>query len=134
MTDCKEMITSPEWDYTCQARYYVNRPNYAPDAIEHLCEYIGAATEDYRIADVGAGTANLTLMLADKMSWIYAVEPTQKKTEEIIRHYFPDYSHGIRREQQADVILESRLFNQRAAGALRTFSMIFRENLKNWII
>ena len=37
--------------------------------------------------------------------------PSQKKVESLIRNYVPDYSHGTRRQQQADVIMDSRLFN-----------------------
>lgn len=181
---------SNEWDYTKIAKYYSARPNYAPAAIENLCSYIQARkSEDYSAADIGAGTANLTIMLSKFISNILAVEPNQAmreigmertsavsgvrwieatgecttlpdrsvnvvtfgssfstmdrgnalkeshrilkddgyfvcmwnnrdltipsqlKVEEIIRSHVPDYSHGARREQQANVILESMLFN-----------------------
>jgi ubiquinone/menaquinone biosynthesis C-methylase UbiE len=38
-------------------------------------------------------------------------DPIQREVEEIIRSFVPSYLHGTRREQQADVILQSRLFN-----------------------
>jgi ubiquinone/menaquinone biosynthesis C-methylase UbiE len=38
-------------------------------------------------------------------------DPFQKKVELIIKRFVPDYSHGTRREQQADVIIASKLFN-----------------------
>lgn len=180
----------PEWDYTCHAEFYRYRPNYAPKAIERLCKHVGAdKNPQYKVADIGAGTGNLTLLLQDKVGMVTAVEPneamrnigvertrqfgnvkwrigtgehtglesnsidwitfgssfntterdeslseshrvlksegyftcmwnnrdlntpTQKKVEGIIREYVPQYSHGTRREQQADTIISSRLFN-----------------------
>lgn len=185
-----DKTTSKKWDYTAQAKFYHKRPNYSPEAIQKMCDFIGVQkSPDYMAADIGAGTGNLTMMLADKIGKIIAVEPneemrkfgigntlkmpnvqwivgagektslpdnsidlvtfgssfnttdrqlalkesarilkhggyfvcmwnnrdltipTQKKSEEIIRRYFPDYSHGVRRQQQADVIIESGLFN-----------------------
>ncbi len=180
---------SKTWDYTEHAKYYDNRPNYAPAAIEHLCRYVGADKAGCDVADIGAGTGNLTVLLKDYVKSVVAVEPNdamraigiqktkdmtnvswkvgtgentgladqsvqwatfgssfnttdrdksllethrilkaggyftcmwnnrdledpvQKKVESIIREWVPDYSHGTRREQQADVIIGSRLFN-----------------------
>jgi ubiquinone/menaquinone biosynthesis C-methylase UbiE len=185
-----EKLYSSEWDYTSQAKFYDRRPNYAPKAIERICKHVGASTHgNYAVADIGAGTGNLTLLLANKAAKVIAIEPNdamreigrgktkampnvewrvgsgektglpsgavdlaafgssfnttdrdaslreshrilkpegfftcmwnnrdlqdgpQKRVEEIIREFVPDYSHGTRREQQADVIIASRLFN-----------------------
>lgn len=38
-------------------------------------------------------------------------DAVQQTVERVIRSFVPAYSHGTRREPQADVILESRLFN-----------------------
>lgn len=69
-------INKQEWDYTEQAPYYSLRPNYAEEAIDKLCEYVGAAKKkDYVAADIGAGTANLTLMLVARGLKCIAIEP-----------------------------------------------------------
>jgi len=183
------MENKKNWDYTKQAKFYSSRPNYSAEAINRLCNYVGANAQNYRIADIGAGTGNLTLLLKDKATEILAIEPTsamreigiertkdfknikwlfgtgesiplkdnsinfvtfgssfnttdrekaleesyrvlkyggffscmwnnrdltipsQRKVEEIIKRYYSNYSHGTRREQQADVIIGSKLFN-----------------------
>lgn len=189
MTDIKADI-KPEWDYTCHAEFYKYRPNYASRAIEKLCAHVRVQkNQEYNVADIGAGTGNLTLLLHDKVGSVVAVEPndamrkigiertqsfqnvswkvgtgestglkdnsvdwitfgssfntterneslteshrvlktegyftcmwnnrdlntpTQKRVENIIREYVPEYTHGTRREQQSDVIISSRLFN-----------------------
>lgn len=38
-------------------------------------------------------------------------DPLQAKIEAVIKHYVPDYSYGIRREDQTDVIMESNMFD-----------------------
>lgn len=69
--------SSPQaWDYTSQAEYYRYRPNYAPDAIDEVCRYVGAKETDYLAADIGAGTGNLTIMLLQRQIPCVAVEPT----------------------------------------------------------
>ncbi len=179
-----------EWDYTKQAKFYAQRPNYSPRAISKLLEYVEAKKDpSYIVCDIGAGTGNLTVLLADNVGKIIALEPneamrsigmertksydnvlwtkgtgektelgdhtlnlitygssfntverdkalieahrvlkpngyfvcmwnnrdltipSQIKVEEIIKKQYPTYSHGVRREQQADVILGSGFFN-----------------------
>lgn len=39
-------------------------------------------------------------------------DPVQKKVEEIIKKYVPNYSHGTRREDQTEVIKKSNLFDE----------------------
>jgi len=186
----KESLNKKEWSYTQQAKYYSKRPNYSPEAIKKMCEYVGVKKNStYVIADIGAGTGNLTVMVKEYTNKVIAIEPnqamreigiertkndknvewkvgtgeeiplennsvdfitfgsslntterekslkeshrvlkeggyfacmwnnrdltipTQKKVEEIIKKYFPNYSHGTRRQQQADIIIESKLFN-----------------------
>lgn len=72
----------PEWDYTAQAPYYRYRPNYALEAIDRLCREAGArAADDYVVADVGAGTGNLTLLLAERGLQCLAIEPNDAMRE-----------------------------------------------------
>jgi ubiquinone/menaquinone biosynthesis C-methylase UbiE len=66
-----------KWDYSDQARYYKYRPNYQPQAIDDLCAYVKAKkNKNYIIADVGAGTGNLTIMLLKRGYSCVAIEPT----------------------------------------------------------
>ena len=68
---------APEWDYTAQADYYRFRPNYAREAITSLCERAGARGRgpDFLAADIGAGTGNLALLLAEQGVRCVAIEP-----------------------------------------------------------
>lgn len=69
-------LNTPEWDYTVNAPYYKYRPNYAGSAIDEMLKYVGARkSEDYKIADVGAGTGNLTAMLVERGMNVVAIEP-----------------------------------------------------------
>jgi ubiquinone/menaquinone biosynthesis C-methylase UbiE len=66
------------WDYTAHAESYEARPNYADKAIDTLVQWVGAKqTKDFRVADIGAGTANLTLMLVQRGLACIAVEPNE---------------------------------------------------------
>jgi len=70
---------SKEWDYSNQAQYYSYRPNYDVDAIDQLCARVGAKRNDegYIVADIGAGTGNLTVMLLERGLKCIAVEPNK---------------------------------------------------------
>lgn len=79
------------WDYSQQAAYYKYRPNYPTKVIDCIIEYADLASKtDFKVADIGAGTGNLTVLLAKYPCTITAVEPTQamydigkKRTEEL---------------------------------------------------
>ncbi len=64
------------WDYTYLADAYLKRPPYSNDAIAKLILYTGVKAGDY-VCDVGAGTAHLTIMLAEYGLNIVAVEPNE---------------------------------------------------------
>ena len=62
------------WDYTTLADAYLKRPDYADSAIDTMVATAGVAAGD-AVADVGAGVAHLTLMLAARGLAVTAVEP-----------------------------------------------------------
>lgn len=65
------------WNYAEQANYYQYRPNYAERAITALVKHVGArAHARYLVADVGAGTGNLTILLLKRGLHCIAIEPT----------------------------------------------------------
>lgn len=71
-------LVSKEWDYTYQAKFYEYRPNYDPDVITLLINHVKARQDNnYIVADIGAGTANLSLLLLDKGLNVVAVEPNE---------------------------------------------------------
>lgn len=74
---------SKEWDYSNQAQYYSYRPNYDGGAIDQLCAHVGAKRNDerYIVADIGAGTGNLTVMLLERGLKCIAVEPNKSMRE-----------------------------------------------------
>jgi len=65
-----------DWDYGENAKYYIYRPNYSNEAIDELCEYVSTNKYEFKVADVGAGTGNLTTMLIDRGLECIAIEPT----------------------------------------------------------
>ena len=67
----------PHWDYSKQAKYYEYRPNYSPKAIDFLVWWVSeqGKKKDFKVADLGAGTGNLTILLLNRGLFVYAVEP-----------------------------------------------------------
>jgi ubiquinone/menaquinone biosynthesis C-methylase UbiE len=63
-----------EWDYTELADAYLRRPDYADEAIDSILAVSGVREGGY-LCDIGAGTGNLTVKLAQKGLRIVAVEP-----------------------------------------------------------
>ncbi len=76
-------INDKDWDYTNQAKYYYLRPNYAPEAIDELLGYVKAekGNQEYLVADIGAGTGNLTLMLEERGLRVVSIEPNSAMRE-----------------------------------------------------
>jgi ubiquinone/menaquinone biosynthesis C-methylase UbiE len=73
------------WDYTALAGAYLKRPDYAETAIDALIARAEVGPGS-RAADIGAGVAHLTLMLAKRGLDVCAVEPNYEMRK-----------HGIRR-------------------------------------
>lgn len=63
-----------EWDYTQLADAYLERPDYAPDALKELFR-VADIKAGNRVCDLGAGVAHLTLPLANFGCIVDAVEP-----------------------------------------------------------
>lgn len=63
-----------EWDYTKLADAYLERPEYAPEALSHIFDIAGLREESL-VCDVGAGVAHLTIPLARRGCQVIAVEP-----------------------------------------------------------
>lgn len=77
-----QTLIEKHWDYSQHAKYYEYRPNYNPKAIDLLVQYVAAVPTDvYQIADIGAGTGNLTIMLLERGLAVTAVEPNDEMRE-----------------------------------------------------
>lgn len=75
-------LVEKHWDYSQHAKYYEYRPNYNSKAIDLLTHYVGAhQSSDFQIADIGAGTGNLTIMLLERGLAVTAVEPNDEMRE-----------------------------------------------------
>ena len=68
---------SKSWDYSAHASFYKFRPNYAERAMDVLVQYVRTyvGKELLHVADLGAGTGNLTKMLLERDCSVDAVEP-----------------------------------------------------------
>ena len=62
-----------EWDYTALADAYLKRPDYAGQAIDTMLARVGL--NGGMACDIGAGTAHLTRMLAQRSWSVLAIEP-----------------------------------------------------------
>ncbi|MDR0606238.1 MAG: class I SAM-dependent methyltransferase [Bacteroidales bacterium] len=67
------------WDYSQHAKHYCYRPNYSDKAIDLLVAYIGSYfPKKLLVADIGAGTGNLTIKLIERGCGVDAVEPNDE--------------------------------------------------------
>ena len=81
-----EKIVEQNWDYTKHAKFYEYRPNYAPISIDMLKFIVSKNANgggDYRlkVADIGAGTGNLSIMLLERNCQVTSVEPNDAMRE-----------------------------------------------------
>jgi ubiquinone/menaquinone biosynthesis C-methylase UbiE len=78
-TTLATQLTERHWDYSLHAKYYEFRPNYDDAAIDLLVSHVKAkSTSDFVVADIGAGTGNLTIMLLARGLRVVAVEPNDE--------------------------------------------------------
>ena len=77
-----QKIVEQVWDYTKHAKFYEFRPNYAPKSIDLLVNLAKTNQNDtLKVADIGAGTGNLSLMLLERGCEVVAVEPNDAMRE-----------------------------------------------------
>lgn len=77
-----EKIVEQKWDYTKHAKFYEYRPNYAKESIAMLKTMVSLqGRENILVADIGAGTGNLSLMLLELGLKVDAVEPNDAMRE-----------------------------------------------------
>ncbi len=62
------------WDYTELAQAYLQRPDYAADAVDEIVACPGLEP-GAQVCDMGAGTGKLTLPLLERGMTVTAVEP-----------------------------------------------------------
>jgi SAM-dependent methyltransferase len=113
------------WDYSKHAEFYRYRPNYAPKAIDMLIEYVGAKkTHQFTVADIGAGTGNLTKMLLLRGLSVTPVEPNDEMRKIGIEET-KDYNIKWSAETGTETGLESGKYNWITFGS--SFNVIDRE-------
>lgn len=70
------------WDYSKHAKFYEFRPNYTPKSIDMLVVLVSSgANTPLKVADIGAGTGNLSIMLCERGLKVVAVEPNDAMRE-----------------------------------------------------
>ncbi|MWV61407.1 methyltransferase domain-containing protein [Helicobacter saguini] len=82
-------LVEQKWDYTKHAKFYEYRPNYANGTIDMLTALVKGSLsrdskqniESLKVADIGAGSGNLSIMLLERGLDVVAVEPNDAMRE-----------------------------------------------------
>lgn len=69
------------WDYSNVVKDYSKRPQYCPEAVERMLSVV-SLKKNNMVCDIGAGTANFTLMLVKRGLKIIAIEPNDLMREQ----------------------------------------------------
>ena len=78
----KDKLVENVWDYSKHAKFYEFRPNYSPKVIDMLFALVGGGDkEPLKVADIGAGTGNLSIMLLQRGAQVVTVEPNDAMRE-----------------------------------------------------
>lgn len=105
-------IVEQNWDYTKHAEYYSYRPNYANEVIDMLHTLArkwggGSSHQEIAVADIGAGTGNLSVMLLDRGCRVTSVEPN-----DAMRKIGKDRTQGRNIQWVRAIGIESTLKNE----------------------
>lgn len=71
-------------DFTNLSKAYVNRPGYSLRVLKMLSAYMGAYRDDFKVADIGAGTGKLSENLVELGFKGYAIEPNDAMRQEAL--------------------------------------------------
>lgn len=135
-------IVEKNWDYTKHAEFYRYRPNYCSSAIALLKEYVEQNISlngggELKVADIGAGSGNLSVMLLDLGCEVVSVEPNDAMREIGIQRTQGQNIQWVRatgietglEEQSFDWVTFGSSFNVMDRGlALRETHRILKQN------
>lgn len=115
----KEKLVENKWDYSLHAKFYEYRPNYSDRGIETLLHYIGYTpnNSDFKVADIGAGTGNLTVLLSKQGFHIDAVEPNDSMREIGVNRTSKDSNVIWHRANGIETGLSDKLYDWVAFGS-----------------
>lgn len=104
-------------DFTNLATNYVNRPGYSKQIILAILKYIDYQNKNnFKIADVGAGTGILTMALLEENLNVIAVEPNDAMMKEGIK-YTQKYDIQWIKASAENTTLESSSYNWITMGS-----------------
>jgi len=85
--DRRREKTMKHGDFTNLAKDYINRPGYSLELLKMIGKYAGMDDENFKVADVGAGTGKLTENLSELGLTGYAVEPNDAMRKEGVKAF-----------------------------------------------
>jgi ubiquinone/menaquinone biosynthesis C-methylase UbiE len=125
-------------DFTELAKAYINRPAYSNQIMTALLKHIGFTTNNnFKVADVGAGTGKMTKVLLEHGINVTAVEPNDNMREEG-KSYTSDYevewfkgsgeSTNLPSNNYDWVLMASSFHWTNHLNSLQEFSRILKDN------
>ena len=104
------------WDYTSLAASYHKRPNYPRKIIEEIIDFTGLERGE-RVCDMGAGTGNLSVLLAEKGLYVQALEPNLAMYERGVQRTRHDPMISWANTTAEDTQLKSNTYNLVSFGS-----------------